>query len=240
VTEIMRARNEPYNGLFKRIPENVNLRAETVLRNSPSEFEIEEATIENAVKKRKNEYRTGRHIARQLLKDMGITPCAIPSGEKGEPVWPQGVAGSISHCPGLCVAAIALRAEIYSIGIDVEPNKSLPAGVAEMVFSDAEKIGVSDAPAPPYIDVLTFSAKESIFKCMFPLVGFYFDFQEVDLIFDHSLQVFAAKLPCRITERTHIHSISGTYCLDDNYIFSFAYVGGRSRSISQTTNSSID
>lgn len=215
---------ELQNQLVEGLPSGIVLRAATELRGRPSEFEVEEARVVTAVEKRKSEYRTGRNLARQALANLGIQPCAIPSGPKGEPHWPPGIVGSISHCKGICLAAVAHESTFHSIGVDVEVNKPLPAGIPEMIFSANEPFGHPDSCVINCLDTLTFSAKESIFKCLFPIVGFYFDFKEVSLTFHARDRRFIAKLPERIATTLGFGYLDGRYAENEDYIVTFAYL----------------
>ncbi len=60
----------------------------------------EEPLIARSVAKRRNEFVTVRYCARQALVDLGLQPVPILKGDKGEPCWPDGVVGSLTHCEG--------------------------------------------------------------------------------------------------------------------------------------------
>src|SRR6185295_10925222 len=89
----------------------------------------EKEVIERAVEKRRREFRTGRACARAALAKLGVEARAIPSGPKGAPQWPAGIAGSITHCDGYRACAVAHQADLVSIGIDAEPDAPLPEGL---------------------------------------------------------------------------------------------------------------
>ena len=67
----------------------------------------EEAVIARAVEKRRLEYITTRHLARNALARLGFPPVAIGTGGNREPLWPAGVVGSMTHCRGYRAAAVA-------------------------------------------------------------------------------------------------------------------------------------
>ncbi|PZS40918.1 MAG: 4'-phosphopantetheinyl transferase, partial [Pseudonocardiales bacterium] len=69
----------------------------------PGEAEL----ITRAVDKRRREFRTVRHCARQALRQLGLPPAPVLRGERGEPKWPAGVVGSMTHCAGYRAAAVA-------------------------------------------------------------------------------------------------------------------------------------
>ena len=66
----------------------------------------EEPLIAKSVAKRRNEFITVRYCARLALEELGVPPVPILKGEKGEPCWPDGVVGSLTHCEGFRGAAV--------------------------------------------------------------------------------------------------------------------------------------
>ncbi|MEU7042153.1 4'-phosphopantetheinyl transferase superfamily protein [Streptomyces varsoviensis] len=150
-------------------------------------FPEEEALIAKAVDKRRREFTTARHCARQALARLGLPPAPLVHGERGAPTWPAGVVGSMTHCDGYRAAAVARRADIASLGIDAEPHGPLPEGVYESVTLPAERrhLGGLAALRPDvHWDRLLFSAKESVYKTWFPLTGAWLDFEEAHLEFE--------------------------------------------------------
>ncbi len=142
--------------------------------------DAEEKLIEGAIDKRCREFRAGRHAAHQALVELNAPDIPILRGERREPLWPTGYVGSIAHCRGLCIAASAKDSEIAGIGLDVEPLMPLPQGTEGYIHtqSDAFLLQESGEPLP---ERLIFSAKESLYKCYYPLVGRFFGFQSVSL-----------------------------------------------------------
>lgn len=105
-------------------------------------------------------------------------------GERGAPQWPDGLAGSMTHCEGYCAAALVRAADLASLGIDAEPHEPLPEGVLSAVAlpAEAERIGRLTAGRPEvHWDRLLFSAKESVYKAWFPLTRKWLDFSEADI-----------------------------------------------------------
>src|SRR5207302_6761936 len=105
----------------------------------PSPLETEPLMAEEAaqlgpatVERRRREFAVGRACARRALRAFGIVGVAISTGVQREPVWPQGVVGSITHCTGYCAAAVALGDHVTAIGIDAEVNAALPAELVAM------------------------------------------------------------------------------------------------------------
>jgi 4'-phosphopantetheinyl transferase EntD len=144
-------------------------------------FPAEQAVLSGAPARRRAEFATGRACARAALAALGLPAMAILPGPHGEPQWPAGVAGSITHCAGYRACAAALLGDMAAIGIDAEPNCPLPDGVLEDVAVPAERSWLADrmAAAPGVCwDRLLFSAKESAYKAWFPLTGRQLRFQD--------------------------------------------------------------
>jgi 4'-phosphopantetheinyl transferase EntD len=160
-------------------------------------FPGEEALIARAVEKRRREFITARRCAREALVRLGYAPAPIGSGPRREPRWPAGVVGSITHCEGYRAAAVAVTADLASIGIDAEPNEPLPPGVRESVAvaDEPERLRTLAARDPMVRwDRLLFSAKESVYKAWYPLTGRWLGFEDAALSIDPATRSFTARL----------------------------------------------
>jgi 4'-phosphopantetheinyl transferase N-terminal domain len=82
----------------------------------------ERSSVSKAVGSRRWEFTTARTCARTALGGLGLSVVAIPAGPRGEPLWPPGVVGSITHCEGYRACAVARMDDLMSIGIDAEPH----------------------------------------------------------------------------------------------------------------------
>ena len=78
----------------------------------------ERTYLENVSQNRKNEYIAGRFCAHQSMALANIPPVHIPIGNKGEPIWPSGVVGSITHSRGYAAAAVAKQSDVHSLGLE--------------------------------------------------------------------------------------------------------------------------
>src|SRR5208283_6057556 len=89
--------------------------------DGPGTLDAREARfVRGASARRVADFATGRRCARSALLKLGLTPESILVGPYREPVWPEGIVGSITHCPGFYAAALAHRRDLRSIGIDAE------------------------------------------------------------------------------------------------------------------------
>ena len=184
-------------------PSSVVTVTQAELADTPALMPEERSFVARAVPARVLEFTTGRSCARAALAHLGCPPVAIAVGEQREPLWPPGFIGSITHCKGHCAAAVArwepgTANAIAGLGLDAEPALPLPEDVARMVCSDGEREWIEQhrQDGLPW-DRVVFSAKESVFKCIFPITRQFLDFQDVELTFvgERSFQICAPGLP---------------------------------------------
>jgi enterobactin synthetase component D / holo-[acyl-carrier protein] synthase len=156
----------------------------------------EQVLVARAVAKRRREFTTGRNCARSALSGLGVPPVPILAGERGMPLWPPGIVGSITHCAGYRAAAVARAGDVAAIGLDAEPNDALPQGVLDAIAVAGECARLRRlAAGPPGIcwDRLLFSAKESVYKAWFPLTRRWLGFRDADVTIDER-GTFSARL----------------------------------------------
>lgn len=159
-------------------------------RHDPPEAVLlpaEEAIVALAVPQRRREFATGRLCARRALARLGLPPSAILAGPAGQPLWPDGIVGSITHCAGYRAAAVAWSGDVGALGIDAEPHAPLPDGVLDTVASDDERAHLHRlADREPHVrwDRLLFSAKESAYKAWYPRGGRILEFEEATVALD--------------------------------------------------------
>lgn len=160
-------------------------------------FPAEEASVGQAVDKRRREFTTARACVREAFRQLGLPPSALTNGPRGEPLWPTGIVGSITHCDGYRACAIARSTQMVTIGIDAEPHAALPEGVLREVATAQElswlKDRKRDVPGVHW-DRLLFSAKESVYKAWFPLAKRWLGFEDAAVAVDASAATFTAQL----------------------------------------------
>jgi 4'-phosphopantetheinyl transferase EntD len=160
-------------------------------------FPEEEALLARSVEKRRREFTTGRVCARRALAQLGLPATPILRGPKGEPQWPDGIVGSITHCAGYRAAVAARVTDLASVGIDAEPHGALPDGVLDAVSLAEERAQLTElsrtAPEVSW-DRLLFCAKESVYKAWFPLTRRWLGFEEAAVTIDPDERTFEAKL----------------------------------------------
>lgn len=157
-------------------------------------FAEEVRSLGSAVDGRRREFATGRACARQALARLGLPAVAIASGSHGEPLWPAGVVGSITHCAGYRACAVARAQDVLAVGIDAEPDAPLPAGVLAAIAGADERRAVRSHGAGVCWDRVLFSAKEAVFKASFPVTGRAPALEELDVRIDPRAGTFTARL----------------------------------------------
>jgi 4'-phosphopantetheinyl transferase EntD len=189
-------------------------------------FAEEERSLGRAVEKRRREFATARDCARRALQGLGIAPVAIRTGERGEPLWPSGVVGSITHCSGYRACAVAKAGDVSAVGIDAEVHEPLPDGVLEQVAFGRELAMVADRAAGVCLDRLLFSAKEAIYKAWFPLAERWLGFEDVELAIDVDGGTFRAGLliPGPMVDGTRLTEFRGRWRVDDGIVAAAAIV----------------
>lgn len=140
--------------------------------------------LRGAALKRQHEHRAGRFCAVRALGILGITgSTAVARGTNGEPIWPAGVTGSITHGGGLAWAAVAMQEHAVALGIDSERLAERPQIErlsAHVLLPSEMRLG-GDILDRQLRFTLVFSAKEALYKCLFPLVRRRFYFPDVEI-----------------------------------------------------------
>jgi 4'-phosphopantetheinyl transferase EntD len=145
----------------------------------------EEPLIAKSVAKRRNEFITVRYCARIALGELGLPPVPILKGDKGEPCWPDGVVGSLTHCTGYRGAVGGRSAAVRSVGIDAEPHDTLPHGVLDAISLPEERGEIPQVmSADLHWDRILFCAKEATYKAWFPLTKRWLGFEDAHITFE--------------------------------------------------------
>jgi 4'-phosphopantetheinyl transferase EntD len=136
-----------------------------------------EALLPRAVKVRRASG-AARIVARDLMARLGCGRQAVPRSPSGMPLWPAGLVGSLAHDSRISLAAVALKREFLSVGVDVEPAEALEPDVLGLVVTDKEQRNIHE---DLMLGRLVFSIKESVYKATYPLDGAFLDHQDVEV-----------------------------------------------------------
>ncbi len=147
----------------------------------PAPIGGEDAHLTRAFPARKREFAAGRAAVRGAMASLGLPAAPVPADEDRAPVWPMGLRGSISHSTTLCAAVVTCAP--LTLGIDIEENTDLEAGLLSAICSDEETARIA-GPDQLRLAKLIFSAKEAVYKAQFPLTGLLIGFDQVDITLD--------------------------------------------------------
>ncbi|MCH9691863.1 MAG: 4'-phosphopantetheinyl transferase superfamily protein [Gammaproteobacteria bacterium] len=155
-------------------------------------------TLTTAVVKRKAEFLAGRYCAKRALATLGGATATVAIGENRNPIWPASTIGSISHNNTKAVALVDRNSTTFALGVDIEHKiqEQLVWKLKDQVLNKAEKKWLKHKYlAPTETFTLIFSAKESLFKALYPSVNQYFGFDAATAIaFDTNSQTIHLKL----------------------------------------------
>ena len=131
--------------------------------------------VARSVRKRQADFYFGRVAARLALTRLDGHAPDVPIGTSGEPQWPATRVGSITHSRDLAAAAVAPRAQVGALGIDIEHVVDPPAldALWTLALDQRERSMLERVSANLTIETLAtivFSGKESLFKAIFPRV----------------------------------------------------------------------
>lgn len=130
------------------------------------------ASLRHAAPKRRQEFVAGRLAALAALRAAGLADPAVPAiGVDRLPVWPEGWRGSISHGTEIAVAVVVPdKGGQQVLGLDLEPV--MPRDLAQQLGASLmpeARAGGRGMPADIEI-TRVFSAKETLFKALYPQV----------------------------------------------------------------------
>ncbi len=144
--------------------------------------------LHRAVVKKKAEYLAGRYATKQGLAKLGEnssrsqTDFHLNNGIHRAPKWPFGYIGSITHTRDIACAVVARTDKYRAIGIDIEQwftQDSFDKVKTQFLTEQDKDVMLTSRSLEAFkIGTLIFSAKESLFKALYPTVGQYFDFQD--------------------------------------------------------------
>jgi 4'-phosphopantetheinyl transferase EntD len=146
-------------------------------------FPEEGRCIGNAVQSRREQFSAGRWLARHAWAELGQAPVALLNDERRAPIWPAGIVGTITHTQSWCAVAVARQSDISGIGADIEAATPLDVSLWERVCRPEERESLLERPAAlrGLLAKAVFSAKESIYKALFPQVRLFLDFQSMHI-----------------------------------------------------------
>ena len=143
----------------------------------------EAACVARAAPQRIAEFAAGRACARAALAQLEIRDFALRMGPDREPLWPQGIAGSITHTAQFCGAVVARGAPARLLGVDAEHRTALRPELWRHITTAEERswLETLEPDCGRQMAALLFSAKESFFKCQYPRTRQWLGFNDVSV-----------------------------------------------------------
>lgn len=203
--------------------------------------DVESEGLQHAVEQRRLEFLTTRCCAHAALEATGVPPEPLLRGTHGQPLWPNGVIGSLTHFstragPGVPATSAApatpgarafpagvyrgaavTRADRFALlGIDAEQLAPLPAGISAMIFTQSERrsaaVMFGAMPDLP-LGRLIFSIKESFYKARYPVAGSWLDFLDAEVAFDRPDLCRPERLPAHVGSVASGFDVAGTFAV---------------------------
>ncbi|TQV68003.1 4'-phosphopantetheinyl transferase superfamily protein [Exilibacterium tricleocarpae] len=140
------------------------------------------ATLFNAVAKRKSEFLAGRYCSSRALVNVFGTDSRIDINPDRSPKWPHGVVGSITHSKDRAAAIVASDKEYIGLGIDFEKLMAFPQAqeLQHQILADQDlECEELRQCGTGFFITLAFSAKESLYKALYPTTQQYMEFQDL-------------------------------------------------------------
>ena len=117
--------------------------------------------------KRSQEFLLGRQLIQKGLLELGHAGGPILMGPNGEPIWPEGLSGSITHHREN--VWVVLSTDDTLVGIDLEATSRLKPALWKKILTPEEIEWIHKMPMGTQNQWATFifSAKEAYFKMQF-------------------------------------------------------------------------
>ncbi len=180
-------------------------------------YASENEIIKNAVPERVYEFSAGRMCARRCLSFYGVEGVELLKGKFGEPLWPGGYAGSITHHDNVAVAALAQTGDFLSIGIDLVSQKDFIEDT-DLITCHRELKMMENVESDVDPSIFIFSIKESAIKIFSPLLQEYIDFRDIKLLWSDQGDL------CASMTRLNL-SVKVAWVIIGNSIFCVATLG---------------
>lgn len=142
--------------------------------------------VAQSVKARLASFFFGRLCAYVAISLLNRADTWVGIGCAGDPIWPQGLIGSITHTSTTAAATVIPTGTYSGIGIDIEEAQfghSMKYMIGQVVFARETKY-LNSLVSRFSIDVLlllVFSAKESFYKGAYGQVQRFFGFEAVEV-----------------------------------------------------------
>ena len=145
--------------------------------------------------KRKSDFLAGRYCAKKAFSLIDFNLIELPIAKDRSPIWPKGFVGSITHTKTCAIAAVSNKLKGLGIDAEVLMSEERFHNIKRMIVSESEEsMAQKDLKIIP---TLIFSAKESLYKTLYPLCKEYFGFLDATLV-DYDKKSFKLKLHSKV------------------------------------------
>lgn len=185
-------------------------------------------SLASAAQVRKEDYVAGRFCAFKASSLIGFSLTKLPTHSDRTPIWPQNLCGSISHSKKLAVSCVSSTDHYFSLGIDAEELLDDHIDISEQIANPHElelvqnKLGLT----------ILFSAKEALYKAIYPIVKSFVDFKEVELTaidFDEkTFQIFSRS---ENLLKLGLEQFQGSFQLIDNTVVTLITIKNRGNNV---------
>lgn len=143
--------------------------------------------LRNRPRQRQAAFLAGRLCARMVLEHHLFPRFDLDVKPSGEPAWPVGMVGSLSHNASYAGAVAHPSRNLAGLGIDIETvvDDRQVALIASAITTPGERARLAacgDSSEQAWLVTLVFSAKESFYKAAFPKVESWFDFDAIEFV----------------------------------------------------------
>ena len=175
---------------------------------------------------RNQEYLLGRLAIKGALGSLGYSPIWIERDPLTKiPVWPEGITGSLSHSSGLALAVVGDSPPILGLGVDLEKaNRTIDLGIERHICTQDESDDLRSLHLENHAIrlLLTFSAKESLYKCFFGRIPRdLLRFKNVSLKWESSKWTAHWKFPSE--KKYSMETTIGYWGMDQNWLWTICW-----------------
>lgn len=188
----------------------------------------EAASLGEVPPERHREFAAGRACARHALALLGVEGFPIVAGADRVPIWPPGFTGSITHCAGFAVAAVARTETFDAVGVDVETAALLDERTLEVVCTASERAAIARAPTTRlergvWAKVF-YSAKETAYKCAYTCDRVFLDYHDLEVSVDPDSGEFDVVVTPAAETGAPARHVRGKFVVESGYVAAAAVI----------------
>ena len=169
--------------------------------------------LTDAAATRRSDFLMGRLAAVEALRRLGADG-SVGRSPEGAPVWPEGIAGSLTHHSG--VAAAVVGRNLAGLGIDICPRLEgdrLRAVVRQCLTETEREMWAGEDSV-----TLAFAAKESIYKAAYPRAQRFIGFDEAEIV-DVGDTTWVARVSGHLAGEIGVDEVTGAYSWDGALLY---------------------